>query len=266
MPELMGVLNVTPDSFSDGGRFIVPAAAIDHGLRMLDDGADILDVGGESTRPGADPVPVEAEVARVRPVIEGLVAARPDVVISVDTQKAEVARVAIDAGARIVNDVSAGRDPAMLPLVARTGVRYVLMHMRGVPKTMQRDTTYTDLVAEVEAALAEGASRARAAGVAQDRIVLDPGIGFGKAPADNPRLIAATPRFKRLGHAVLVGASRKRFVGLLTGRAHAAERVAGSLGAALAAADRGADILRVHDVRETRDALTVYLACKSAMS
>ncbi|MEM6925845.1 MAG: dihydropteroate synthase [Myxococcota bacterium] len=262
----MGVVNVTPDSFSDGGRFNVPSEAIDHGLRMLDDGADLLDIGGESTRPGAEPVSVEDEIARVRPVIEGLVKARPDAVVSIDTQKAEVARVAIDAGARVVNDVSAGRDPDMLPLVAQTEVRYVLMHMRGVPKTMQRDTTYTDLISEIASALAAAAGRALAAGVLQERIVVDPGVGFGKAPGDNPRLIAATPRFKQLGYPVLVGASRKSFVGRLTGQSDASKRVAGSVGAALAAADAGADLLRVHDVRETRDALTVFVACKSAMS
>ncbi|MEO0602931.1 MAG: dihydropteroate synthase [Myxococcota bacterium] len=261
----MGVVNVTPDSFSDGGRFVVPAAAIDHGLRMLDDGADIVDIGGESTRPGADAVSVDDEIARTRPVIEGLVKARPGVVVSIDTQKAEVARVAIDAGARIVNDVSAGRDPGMLPLVAQTGVRYVVMHMRGVPKTMQRDTTYTDLISEIASALADAAGRAEAAGVRPERIVVDPGVGFGKAPGDNPRLIAATPRFKQLGYPVLVGASRKSFVGRLTGQPDASKRVAGSVGAALAAADAGADLLRVHDVRETRDALTVFVACKSAM-
>ncbi len=261
----MGVLNVTPDSFSDGGRFVVPAAAIEHGLRMLDDGADILDVGGESTRPGAEPVSAELEIERVRPVVLGLLEARPDAVISIDTQKARVARAAIDAGARIVNDVSAGRDPEMLPLVAKTGVRYVLMHMRGVPKTMQRDTGYGDLLTEVADALAAAAARAEAAGVAPDRIVVDPGVGFGKAPEDNPRLVAAVPRFKQLGYPVLVGASRKRFVGMLTGQPEAARRVAGSIGAALAAAEAGADLLRVHDVRETRDALTVYLACRGAM-
>lgn len=264
MPELMGVLNVTPDSFSDGGQFVDPDAAIAHGLALLDEGADILDVGGESTRPGSGSVEAVTEVARVRPVIEGVLAARPDAVVSIDTQKADVARAAIRAGARIVNDVSAGRDPAMFPLVAQSGVRYVVMHMRGVPLTMQRDTTYTDLITTVRDYLAEAARRAEQAGVASDRIVVDPGVGFGKAPGDNPRLIAATAVFRELGYPVLVGASRKSFIGRLVGQPDAAKRGPGSVGAALAAVDAGADLLRVHDVRDTKDALVVYLACRNA--
>ncbi|MEN0065068.1 MAG: dihydropteroate synthase [Myxococcota bacterium] len=266
MPELMGVLNVTPDSFSDGGRFVIPRVAVDHGLRMLDEGATVLDVGGESTRPGSEAVTEAAEIARVRPVIEGVLKARPNAQVSIDTQKAEVARVAIESGACIVNDVSAGRDPHMLSLVAKTGVRYVLMHMRGVPKTMQRDTNYDDLIGDIAASLGEAADRARASGIGAERIVVDPGVGFGKAAADNPKIIASVPRFKALGYPVLIGASRKSFIGRLTEQPNAAARMAGSVGAALAAVDSGADWLRVHDVRETHDALTVYLACKSPAS
>ena len=260
--RLMGVVNVTPDSFSDGGAY----APIEHGLRLLDEGADWLDVGGESTRPGAPPVPPEEELRRVLPVLAGVARHRPGAILSVDTSKAEVAARAIEAGASVVNDVTALRDPEMAGLVARTGVTLVLMHMRGDPTTMQSDTRYGDLVAEIRAFLAERAEVAIAAGVPRDRILVDPGLGFGKAPLDNPRLVAAIPSFRSLGHRVVIGASRKSFVGRLSGVSRPEDRVHGSIGAALAAVEAGADVLRVHDVAATRQALAVYTACRPSTS
>lgn len=265
MPDvrLMGIVNVTPDSFSDGGRYLDVDAAVAHGLRLLDEGADCLDVGGESTRPGAAPVGADEERRRVVPVVEALCAARPGVRVSVDTSKPEVARAAIAAGASVVNDVRALRAPGMAELCAEAGVDVVLMHLRGEPRTMQVDTRYDDLVGEVTAFLRERVDAVVGAGIAPERVVLDPGIGFGKAWLDNPRLIAAVPRLRELGHRVLVGASRKRFIGHLTGVERAEARVHGSVGAALAAARFGADILRVHDVAATRKALVVYQAVEA---
>jgi dihydropteroate synthase len=257
----MGILNVTPDSFSDGNRFVELEAAVAHGLRMLDDGADVVDIGGESTRPGADPVSVEEQCRRVVPVIEGIHAALPDALISIDTTQSEVARAAIHAGAGMVNDVSAMSDPDMAPLCAETGVQLVLMHMRGAPRTMQLDTSYVDLVGEIVGFLRERAAHAQRCGVAEDHIIIDPGVGFGKAGRDNPPLIAAVPTFKTLGYRVLIGASRKSFIGALTGVREAGDRLGGSIGAALAAAEHGADLLRVHDVATTHHALTVFRAC-----
>lgn len=204
-------------------------------------------------------MPDEVEAARVVPVIAGILAARPDARVSVDTRKASVARAALAAGARLVNDVSGLADPAMAATCAAAGAGLALMHLRGDPRTMQQDTRYTDLIGEICAFLSERAQRAVAAGVRE--LYVDPGIGFGKASADNPALIAAIPRFAALGWPVLIGASRKRFIGELTGVAAPAERVAGSLGAALAAAARGAALLRVHDVAATRQALDVFVAC-----
>lgn len=262
---LQGIVNVTPDSFSDGGRFLDPSQAVAHGLRLLDEGADWLDVGGESTRPGSEPVDAVTEAARVVPVIAGLVAERPGVTISVDTSKAEVAAAAIEAGARIVNDVTALADPEMPGLCARTGVSVILMHMRGRPATMQHDTHYDDLVAAVGDGLLDRVAVAEAAGVSRDRIWVDPGVGFGKAPGDNPLLIRASGALaERTGCPVLIGASRKRFVGELTGVQAAADRVHGSVGAALAAVRFGARALRIHDVAATRQALLVYTACQEA--
>lgn len=257
----MGVLNVTPDSFSDGGRYLDPQAAVAHGLQLLADGADWIDVGGESTRPGSRSVSEAEELQRVVPVIRGLLEASPSTIVSIDTSKVAVAAAAIEAGARIVNDVTALDDPKMRSLCAETGVTVVLMHMRGRPETMQRDVRYRDVVEEVRASLAARIEAARAAGIAHERVVIDPGVGFGKAPGDNPRLIGATPRLASLGCPVLIGASRKSFLGHLTGR-DTPDRLAGSLGAALAAAAAGAKVIRVHDVAATRDALTVYLACR----
>lgn len=255
---VVGIVNVTPDSFSDDGHDVDVDAAVAHGARLVAEGADWLDVGGESTRPGAAPVASDAERARVVPVIAALAARFPTTPISVDTTKADVAAASLAAGARIVNDVSAWRDPAMAAVVAGAGAATVLMHMRGEPRTMQADVRYGDLVGEVVASLAQAAERAVAAGLPKSSVWLDPGIGFGKAPGDNPRLFHAIPRLAALGHPVLVGASRKRFIGELTGVAAPAGRVFGSVGAALAAVRLGATAVRVHDVAATRQALAVY--------
>jgi dihydropteroate synthase len=264
-PLLMGIVNVTPDSFSDGGRFIDPAHAVRHGLRLLEEGADWLDVGGESTRPGAGTVGARAEIGRVIPVIEGLKKLRPDARISVDTSKAAVAAEAIDSGASMVNDVRAAMDREMGPLCAARGVSVILMHMRGRPKTMQGYTEYSDLVAEVTEFLCERVAAAVDAGVARDRIWVDPGIGFAKRLQDNPALIRATPQIaKATGCPVVVGASRKKFVGEITGVERAADRIYGSVGAALAAASFGAGMIRVHDVAATVQALAVFDACRDA--
>jgi len=263
-PLLMGIVNATPDSFSDGGRFVATDSAVQHALRLLGEGADLLDIGGESTRPGAQAVEAQDEARRVVPVIEGVLAARPQAVISVDTSKATVARQALNAGARWVNDVTGLGDPHMAAVCAESGCELVLMHMRGTPRTMQQDTEYSDLIGQIESVLRQRVQQAVQAGVAPERIVLDPGLGFGKAPRDNPRLIAAVPRLRRLGHRVLIGASRKRFIGQLTGVERAADRVHGSVGAALAAAWLGADVLRVHDVAATAQALAVQQAVARA--
>ncbi len=260
-PLVFGIVNVTPDSFSDGGEHAHTEAAVAHGVRLWREGADVLDVGGESTRPGADPVPPEVEAARVVPVIEGLMSAIPRVVVSVDTRRATVARAAIAAGAALVNDVSAGDDPAMAGVVASTGVGWILMHMRGTPETMQHVTEYGDLLAEVAAGLAARVAAAEAAGVSRDRLMVDPGVGFGKAWEDNPRLIAAARSLAPAGIPVMIGASRKRFIGAITGIDTPSERIAGSLGAACAACAAGADAVRVHDVGPTIQALQVFLAC-----
>ena len=269
VPLVMGIVNTTPDSFSDGGRFVVGDqvrvdAAVEHALRLLDEGAHLIDVGGESTRPGAEAVGAAEETERVVPVIEGVLAARPGAVISVDTSKASVARAALDAGARWVNDVTGLGDPELGSVCARAGCELVLMHMRGTPRTMQANTSYDDLVGEILAGLRDSVARAVDAGVDPARILVDPGVGFGKSFEDNPRLIAAVPRFAALGHRVLIGASRKGFIGRLTGVERASERVHGSVGAALAAAARGAHVVRVHDVAATVQALAVFRAVMAA--
>ncbi|MBP1620114.1 MAG: dihydropteroate synthase [Acidobacteria bacterium] len=259
----MGIVNVTPDSFSDGGRFLDPDAAVEHGLRLLDEGADALDVGGESTRPGAAAVPAEVESARVVPVIAGLARRAPGALLSIDTTKAAVARAALDAGARIVNDVSAGADPAMLPLVATAGAAIVLMHRRGSAETMQLDTAYDDVVAEVHGFLAGRAAAARAAGIVAGRILLDPGIGFGKDAVGNLRLLRELPALARLGHAVVVGASRKSFIGMISG-APVAQRLGGSLAVLADAATLARLVVRVHDVAATVQFLTLLAAVRGA--
>lgn len=255
----MGIVNVTPDSFSDGGRFLDPAAALDQARRLVEAGADILDVGGESTRPGATPVSAAEEIARVVPLI-ATIRANSDVAISIDTMKPAVARAAVAAGATIWNDVAALRFAPDAPEVAaELGCEVVLMHMLGQPGTMQDDPRYGDVVAEVEAFLLARALTAMAAGVAREKIWLDPGIGFGKTPAHNLALLAALPRFVALGYPILLGASRKRFIAALDPlAADPTARLGGSLAAHLRAAAAGVAAVRVHDVRETAQALAVW--------
>ena len=255
---LVGVVNVTPDSFSDGGLHLDAPAAIAHGLLLADEGADVLDVGGESTRPGAEPVPAERELARVVPVIEGLMARRPDVVVSVDTRKPEVAAAAIAAGAAIVNDVAAGADPAMFDVVAGAGAGMVLMHMRGEPGTMQDAPHYDDVVAEVTGFLRERLEAAIFAGIPRDRLVADPGIGFGKSLDHNLAVLRAIGSMREaLDVPLLVGPSRKRFIGTLTGADDPADRLEGTAGAVAWCAAHGADLVRVHDVAAMRRVVQV---------
>jgi dihydropteroate synthase len=262
-PGVMGILNVTPDSFSDGGRFLAVDEAVEHGLALLDAGADILDVGGESTRPGASPVTPGVEIERVVPVIRELARLRPNALISVDTAKAEVAGPALLAGAVLVNDTSAGLDPAMLRAVAQRGAGIVLMHMRGEPRTMQRDTSYSDVVAEVHGFLAARAAEARVAGIPRERIMLDPGIGFGKDAAGSLCLLAALPDLASFGYAVVVGASRKSFIGTLAGAA-VEERLAGSLASIADTVGLPRVLVRVHDVGATIQFLTILSALRGA--
>ncbi len=259
-PLLMGILNVTPDSFSDGGLFLEPQAAAAKARSLVAEGADVIDIGGESTRPGADPVPQEEELRRVVPVVEA--AASVGVPLSVDTRRASVAAAAIRAGASIINDVTALGDPAMGRVVADSGAGLILMHMRGNPRTMQSDPNYADVVESVATFLKERMERAEHEGVGSARIALDPGLGFGKTLQHNLALLAGLPRLTALGRPVVVGASRKRMIGTLTGTESAGERVYGSVGAALAARAGGAAIVRVHDVRATRDALSVFEAVR----
>ncbi|MBN8716721.1 MAG: dihydropteroate synthase [Stenotrophomonas sp.] len=258
-PRVMGIVNVTPDSFSDGGAHADPEAAIAHGLRLVEEGADILDVGGESTRPGAAPVPVEEELRRVLPVIAGL-AARVDVPISIDTRHAEVMRAAVAAGAGMINDVQALRGEGALEAAAELGVPVVLMHMQGQPGTMQDAPHYDDVVGEVHRFLAERIFACEMAGIERRRIVVDPGFGFGKTTVHNLQLLAQLRRFTELGVPVLAGLSRKRSIGELTGREEPRARMAGSVAAHLIAAQNGAMLVRVHDVAATVDALKVWQA------
>ena len=246
---VMGILNVTPDSFSDGGRFLGERAAVDHGVNMAERGADIIDVGGESTRPGSDPVGAGVEIERVVPVIGRLARHLPGIPISIDTRKAEVAAAALEAGATIVNDVSGGSDPAMFELASHHGAGIVLMHMKGDPKTMQADPTYDDVIAEVHEYLSERVEAAEFAGVEPDRIVVDPGIGFGKDIDHNLALIRRIDAFLDLGRPVLVGPSRKRFIGTLLDLPEE-ERVEGTAAAVAWMVARGAHVVRVHDVQE----------------
>ena len=265
-PLIMGVVNVTPDSFSDGGAFADPARAIAHGLQLVEDGAVILDIGGESTRPGADSTPAEVELARVLPVIKGL-ASQTAAAISIDTRKPQVARAAIAAGASIWNDVSALTfAPDSLAVAAALDCRIVLMHAQGEPGTMQDAPRYENVVEEVRGELAARIAACEAAGIAKARLIADPGIGFGKALAHNLDLIASLDRLKPLGVPILLGASRKRFIAALDRQGPAAGRLGGSIAAALAGAARGASILRVHDVAATRQALAVHFAIDSAPS
>jgi dihydropteroate synthase len=254
---VMGIVNVTPDSFSDGGLFEDADAAVKHGLRLLDEGADVVDVGGESTRPGSDPVRPEAERQRVIPVIEGLRREAPEAVLSVDTRKASVAAAAIAAGADVVNDVGAGGDPDLFGTAAAAGAGLVLMHMRGDPKTMQDEPRYDDVVAEVRAFLGRRIEAALAAGIGRERLCVDPGIGFGKDLGHNLELLRRIGSFGELGAPVLVGASRKRFIGELSAVDEPQDRVAGSVAVAVWCAANGVDVVRVHDVAATVRALRV---------
>ena len=263
-PFIMGILNVTPDSFSDGGDYTDTSAAVARGIELAAQGADIIDVGGESTRPGAEPVPLAQELARVLPVIQGL-AEKTAVPISIDTTKAEVARQALAAGAQIVNDVSALRfDSAMARVVAESGVPVVLMHMRGTPRTMQQNIGYENLTEDLTAFFYERMAAAVAAGIAHDRIIIDPGIGFGKSvDTDNFTILKNLHAFAALGRPVLVGPSRKAFIGRVTGR-DAAQRDAGSAAAVAVAVYNGAHIVRVHNAAMMRDVVRVAAAIKNA--
>jgi dihydropteroate synthase len=260
---IVGVLNVTPDSFSDGGRFLDPEAAVAQALRLAAEGADLVDVGGESTRPGAPEVPEEEERRRVVPVLERLARGRFPVPISVDTSRASVARAALDAGAAMVNDVRALSDPGLAALVAEAGVPVVLMHMRGTPRDMRERAVYRSVVDEVRAELVEAMARATRAGVREDRIVLDPGIGFAKTAEQSVEVLARLPELAGLGRPLLVGPSRKSFIGAITG-APADDRLAGTLAAVTAAVLGGATFVRVHDVAAARQAARVAAALRSA--
>lgn len=257
----MGVVNVTPDSFSDGGRFAGVDAAVAHAGALLDQGADWLDIGGESTRPGADPVSEDDEFARVLPVIERILAERPDAAISIDTMKPGVARAAVKAGAVMWNDVNALQAPGALETAAELKCLVALMHMQGAPQTMQQSPAYENVVTDVARHLGQRAGAALSHGVERERILLDPGIGFGKTLAHNLALMAALESFSGLGFPVLFGASRKRFIQAVDETANdAQDRLGGSLAAALHAARAGCALIRVHDVRETVQALKVQAA------
>ena len=263
--RLIGILNVTPDSFSDGGRFLVPEKAIAHGRAMFSHGADIVDVGGESTRPGAEPVDTEEEIERVVPVVAAL-AKGTGGIVSVDSRKSSVMAAALDAGARMINDVSALTfDPESLALAALRGAPVVLMHARGDPKTMQDDPRYDDVLLDVYDTLEERVAACERAGIERRSIVVDPGLGFGKTFEHNLALMRGMSLFHGLGCPLLVGASRKSFIGRLSGGVPPSERLAGSLAAAIVAAAQGAQLVRVHDVAETRRALDAFAAFASCL-
>ena len=260
-PRIAGIVNVTPDSFSDGGKFANAQQAIDHALRLVEEGADIIDVGGESTRPGADEISAGEEIARVVPVIEGL-AARISIPIAIDTSKPEVMRAAVAAGAGLINDVYALRRDGALDAAADAKVPVCLMHMQGEPRTMQDDPRYDDVVSDVRRFLAERIFACEMSGIDKKRIVVDPGFGFGKTLEHNLALLRALDQFAALGVALLVGLSRKGMIGALTGR-DVEQRAAGSAAAAMLAVQKGAAIVRVHDVSATRDVLAVWQAVAS---
>ena len=258
-PRLMGILNVTPDSFSDGGQFLAPDAAVAQGRLMAGAGAEIIDVGGESTRPGAAEVPVAEEIARTAPVIAALRAGGIDTVISIDTRKGAVAEAALAAGADIVNDVSAFTfDPTLKDVTARRSAPLCLMHAQGTPQDMQLDPRYDDVLLDVYDFLAARLAEAEAAGISRDRIMVDPGIGFGKTLDHNLTLIRGLSLFHGLGCAILLGVSRKKFIGTIGGEAEASRRAPGSIAVALAGVAQGAQVLRVHDIWETRQALSLW--------
>lgn len=258
--KVMGVINVTPDSFSDGGLYLDADKAVARGIKLADEGADILDIGGESTRPGAEPVDTDQELARVLPVVGPLAVAKPQLQISIDTSKAVVAREAIGRGATLINDVTALRDdPKMIEVVASSGADCCLMHMLGEPRTMQRDPHYDDVVSEVKAFLEERLRYATGAGIDESKIILDPGIGFGKTAEHNLELLRRLDEIVALGRPVLVGFSRKSFLGRITGR-EVGERVSATVAVNVLAYERGARLFRVHDVAPTKDALAVAAA------
>ena len=262
---LMGIVNVTPDSFSDGGKFFDASRAVEHALQLVAEGADIIDIGGESTRPGAVPVPEEEELSRVLPVIRELVQVRRiSVPVSIDTMKPAVARAAIEAGASIVNDVTGHRDyMGMWLLVRETNAAYVLMHMQGTPQTMQRNPCYGNVTRDVSKFYDERLTRLRECGVSSEQIILDPGIGFGKTCEHNLELLAGLGHFRTYQRPVMVGASRKGFIGQVTGAKESAERLPGSLACACAAVQAGAQIIRTHDVAATRQALRMTEAIEA---
>ncbi len=254
----MGIVNVTPDSFSDGGLYLDAERAVEHGRELVADGADIIDVGGESTRPGADAVPADEEVRRTTPVVAGLAA--EGIEVSIDTSKAEVARAALDAGAGMVNDVTAlGADPELAAVCAERGCEVVLMHMQGTPRTMQADPTYGDVVEDVRAFLSERIAFAVGEGIAEERIWIDPGIGFGKTVEHNLELLRRLGELHSLGRPIVIGTSRKTFIGRLTGRDVDA-RLGGTIATNVLALRSGAEMLRVHEVREVREAALVTQA------
>lgn len=261
-PQIMGVINATPDSFSDGGRFLETSAALDHARRLIEEGADILDIGGESTRPGANPVPLEEELRRTIPLIEAI-RRFSDIPISIDTSKPEVMHAAAQAGASLINDVWALRRPGALEAAAEIGLPVCLMHMQGEPGSMQQQPRYDDVVAEVGDFLLRCVEAARQAGIDPSRLLLDPGFGFGKTLEHNLALFRALPRIRALGHPLLVGVSRKSMIGQITGR-EVDQRLPGSLALAVLAARGGADVIRVHDVAETRDALAIVQAVRQS--
>ncbi len=264
-PILMGIVNVTPDSFSDGGDFLDPGRAIEHGLALREAGADILDVGGESTRPGALSVPEDEELRRVVPVVRGL--ARAGARVSIDTRKAAVMRAALAAGAAMINDVTAlAGDPDSLSVAREGGVPVVLMHMRGEPRSMQDAPEYRDVVLDVHDRLAQRIAVCAAAGIAGDRLIVDPGIGFGKTVEHNVDLLCRMTVFHGLGCPIMIGASRKRFIGILSRGESVRDRLGGSIAAAMASLDRGAQILRVHDVAQSFQACRLWLALRSGRS
>lgn len=256
-PSIMGVLNVTPDSFSDGGRFLDPSVALAHTTKLIEDGADLIDIGGESSRPGSRPVATEEQLRRVLPVIEAIAPlGRP---ISIDTADPEVARRALTVGAMIVNDIRGLRDPEMIAVVAEAGAGAVIMHMAGSPRTMQVNPTYGDVVSEVRDWLAARVEQVIAAGIGRERLAIDPGIGFGKTAEHNQALLRKLDCLREIGCTILVGTSRKRFLGSLTGRG-VGDRLVSSVVSSLAAIARGAGVVRIHDVAAMRDAWRVWNA------
>ncbi|MDD5697483.1 MAG: dihydropteroate synthase [Victivallaceae bacterium] len=266
-PALMGIVNVTPDSFSDGGKFFDTEAAVRHGLELYADGAAVIDIGGESTRPGAPEVREEEEIRRIIPVIAAMKQQRPEIILSVDTRKAAVAAAAVDAGAEIINDVSGLEySPEIAALAAQRRTGLIIMHMQGNPETMQHPEflLYEDVVNEVAGFLAAAAQKALDYGVKRENIILDPGIGFAKTAEQNLALLRNISRIRAGGYPVMVGPSRKAFIGRLLGRDNAGDRLAGTVGAALCLAAQGVEILRVHDVREIADAMKMFNLCAPA--